>query len=418
MLATFATTNPRPHRRKVFVFAAAAVLAATFSGAALAQNTDWGQWERVGTAPGTPGLLPGTGYPGGKECGADARLSGRHAYWMCTNRCAGRTGAGYCWEAVSDAIYTCPASSGSKGFRRMEAIRYTSIKCGPEDWKRTKRLAKLYDETWTDNVQDPPPVDTPVTPPTTDKELPPTQPGDTPTTWGGGDPPWTPPEEHGKKTQEKKSSTGTTDTPKTTENTGKSETGKPSEKADIPTLPDDVDPNDLMNGPGDGKPLLADPRLKSSRSEIPSGEERSERHVPRVGKRVIEDHEPRTSDRRERKAHRKVEKTPERTGREFKTHGRSERTARKAERTARFERIATKPGASHGMRGTERGFSHGHAMGGRTHAMGAPMRGASSLGRSGGMPMGRSGHSGMGMGGGRGMGGGMSLGRMGGMFGM
>jgi hypothetical protein len=180
-----------------------------------AQSANWGKWVEpaLGSDKGIP---PGVAYPGGQPLCEGMKLSGKHAYWRCMNRCDGQTG-GYCWEGVSDDIYTCP---DGKGFRRMEKIRYTSIPCGPKDWKITKHLAEIYEETWQKDIPDPPEITTASTPPTTEAELPPTT-GDTPPTWDGGGPPWAPKE--AEKT-DSKTDTAKTDTAKT--DTGKTETDK------------------------------------------------------------------------------------------------------------------------------------------------------------------------------------------------
>jgi hypothetical protein len=191
---------------------------------------NWGQWVEpaLGSDKSNP---PGVSYPGGKELNQceGMHLSGRHAYWQCMNRCNGETG-GYCWEGISDAIYTC---TNGKGLRRLEKIRYTNIPCGPKDWKRTQALAELYDETWAKKIPDPPEVTT-STPPTTTAELPPTT-GESPPSWDGGDPPWAPPPtKEAEKPADGKTDTGKKDwstdkatTPSTDRKvTGTSETAK------------------------------------------------------------------------------------------------------------------------------------------------------------------------------------------------
>jgi hypothetical protein len=183
-----------------------------------AQSPNWGQWVEaaVGSDKGTP---PGVAYPGGQPLCEGMQLAGKHAYWRCSPRCNGESG-GWCWEGISDAIYTCPAPA--KGFRRMEKIRYSNVPCGKKDWLITKKLADDYGETWQTKIDDPPDTYT-TAPPTTEAELPP-QTGDKPPQWDGGGPPWMPRE--AKKID-------TPDTDKT--DTGKTDTGKlDTSKTDTP----------------------------------------------------------------------------------------------------------------------------------------------------------------------------------------
>ena len=179
----------------------------------LAQAPDWGKWEVVGNDKGIP---PGTGYPGGHNLCEGMSLAGRHAYWRCMPGCPGIDVINqFCWQAVSDGIYTCP---DGKGFRRLERVRHSKVHCGPKDWQLTKHHADLYEETWQTKVTTPPEETTPQAPPTTDAELPTTADGSS-VQWGGGPPPWAPKEEAKTDTD-----TGKTDTPKT--DTGKTDTGK------------------------------------------------------------------------------------------------------------------------------------------------------------------------------------------------
>jgi hypothetical protein len=214
--------NGSPSRRWLGPIGLFAVLLLPLSMQSLAQGPDWGQWvePRAGSDKGIP---PGIEYDGGKPLCEGMQLSGKHAYWRCFPRCGGRSGA-WCWEGVSDAIYSCPAPA--KGFRRMEKIRYTNVPCGKKDWLTTKGLAEDYGEVWQTKIDDPPEVYT-VPPPTTEAELPP-QTGDKPPQWDGGGPPWkeatktdTPDAD---KTGTGKTDTGKTDTPKT--DTSKTDTGK------------------------------------------------------------------------------------------------------------------------------------------------------------------------------------------------
>ena len=164
-------------------------------------------------------------YPGGQQLCEGMTLTGKHAYWRCFPRCNGESG-GWCWEGVSDDIYTCPAPA--KGFRRMEKIRYTNVPCGKKDWLQTKHLGDIYEETWQTKIDDPPDTYT-TPPPTTEAELPP-QTGDTPPQWDGGGPPWAPKEAKidtppdTPKTDIPKTDMGKLDTPKT--DTPKTDTGK------------------------------------------------------------------------------------------------------------------------------------------------------------------------------------------------
>jgi hypothetical protein len=193
-----------------------------------ARAQDWGKWVEpaIGSDKNDP---PGVSYPGGGQTNLceGMHLAGRHAYWQCMNRCNGQSG-GYCWEGISDAIYTC---NSGKGFRRLEKIRYTNIPCGPKDWKRTQYLAALYDETWAKDIPDPPELTNPSTPPTTTAELPPTT-GESPPSWTGGDPPWAPPPtKEAEKPADGKTDTGKTDTAKTdtgTKDAGTDKTTTPS----------------------------------------------------------------------------------------------------------------------------------------------------------------------------------------------
>ncbi len=93
------------------------MFAATFTCAVSTQahaQADWGKWEDAVVGGGS------SSYPGGQTC-SGAKLSGKHAYWTCVNRCGGVSG-GWCWEAHSDEIYTCPEGSDSKGYRRLEKV--------------------------------------------------------------------------------------------------------------------------------------------------------------------------------------------------------------------------------------------------------------------------------------------------------
>src|SRR5579862_1164026 len=135
---------------------------------AFAQSPNWGKWVEpaLGSDKGVP---PGVAYPGGQPLCEGMKLAGKHAYWRCFPRCNGESG-GWCWEGVSDDIYTCPAPA--KGFRRMEKIRYTNVPCGKKDWLTTKHLGDIYGETWQTGITDPPDTYT-TPPPTTEAELPP-----------------------------------------------------------------------------------------------------------------------------------------------------------------------------------------------------------------------------------------------------
>jgi hypothetical protein len=231
-----------------------------------AQAPDWGQWVEaaVGSDKGIP---PGVSYPGGKQLCEGMKLSGKHAYWRCMNRCGG-VDSGYCWEGISDAIYTCP---DGKGFRRMEKIRYSRIPCGPKDWLQTKHLAELYEETWTKNVPDPPEVTTTTTPPTTTAELPPTT-GDTPPVWEGGGPPWAPKE--AEKTDDGKTGTGITDT-------GKTETTKTD------TTKTDTSKTDTSKTEADKKDTATEKKVTGGGSSTtPSGKKAPRKEVHKQGRTI------------------------------------------------------------------------------------------------------------------------------------
>jgi hypothetical protein len=195
-----------------------AVLLLPLSTPSQAQSPNWGQWVEpaLGSDKGVP---PGVAYPGGQQLCEGMKLSGKHAYWRCFPRCNGESG-GWCWEGVSDAIYTCPAPA--KGFRRMEKIRYTNVPCGKKDWLTTKGLADDYGETWQTKITDPPEVYT-QPPPTTEAELPP-QTGDTSSQWDGGGPPWKEAKQTDTPPDTGKTDTGKTDTPNT--DTGKTDAAK------------------------------------------------------------------------------------------------------------------------------------------------------------------------------------------------
>jgi hypothetical protein len=194
---------------------------------AFAQSPDWGQWQEP-SKNSDKGIPPGVAYPGGQPLCEGMELAGRHAYWRCMPGCPGVDVINqYCWQGVSDAIYTCPAPA--KGFRRMEKIRYTKEHCGPKDWATTKHLADLYGETWQNGIADPPEV-TAQLPPTTDEELPKTADGSS-IPWDPSGPPWVPKEAEktdtppdGGKTDTGKLDTPKTDTPKT--DTAKTDTGQ------------------------------------------------------------------------------------------------------------------------------------------------------------------------------------------------
>ncbi|HET7888813.1 MAG TPA: hypothetical protein VFL62_21525 [Bradyrhizobium sp.] len=187
------------------------------------QAPDWGQWEEAAKGSDNFKPLPGIGYGSGVCQGY--QLAGKHVYWRCMPRCKGSAGVvgDFCWEAVSDAIYTCPAPA--KGFRQAEKIRYSNVRCGKKDWLVTKRLADSYEETWQKRVEDPPEL-TSETPPQKEDDLPTTSDG-TKLSWGGSGPPWAPQEAEKKddaKTETGKTDTGKLDTPKT--DTPKTDTPK------------------------------------------------------------------------------------------------------------------------------------------------------------------------------------------------
>ena len=217
-------TRQAPSRRWGRLIGLTAVLLFPLSTQSLAQGPNWGQWKEpaAGSDNNTP---PGVFYDKDQQACDGMKLAGKHAYWRCYPRCNGES-TGWCWEGISDAIYTCPAPA--KGFRKQEKIRYTNVPCGKKEWLITKKQADDYNETWQTKITDPPDTYT-NPPPTTEAELPP-QTGDTPPQWDGGGPPWvpreaktdTPPDTP--KTDTGKTDTGKIDTPKT--DTGKTDTPK------------------------------------------------------------------------------------------------------------------------------------------------------------------------------------------------
>jgi hypothetical protein len=259
-LVHFLSRYAGPSRRWGGLMGLVAALLFPLSTPGFAQGASWGKWVEpaLGSDKGIP---PGVGYPGGQPLCEGMQLSGKHAYWRCFPRCNGESG-GWCWEGVSDAIYTCPAPA--KGFRRMEKIRYTNVPCGPKDWQQTKHLAEIYEETWITKITETPPeLTTPSPPPTTEAELPP-QTGDTPSQWDGGGPPWAPKE--AEKTDDGKTDTGKTDTGKT--DTGKTDTAKTDTgKTDTGTDKKDAATDKKVTG-GSGTTTPSNTKKSAPRKEV------------------------------------------------------------------------------------------------------------------------------------------------------
>lgn len=242
----------------------AAGLLFTLPSQGLAQQTpDWGQWEEAAKGS-DKNIPPGIGYGGHALC-EGMRLSGKHVYWRCMPRCHNSSVVGdFCWEAVSDAIYSCP---DGKGFRQAEKIRYSNVHCGKKDWLVTKRLADMYEEKWQTKVTDPTDDVTSPSPPTEKADLP-SDTSDTPPQWDGGGPPWVPKEAE---KDEPKTDTGKTDTAKTDAtktDTGKTDAGK-------------TDTSKTDTGKTD-----TDKKVTGGSTTTPSGKKANRKEVQKQGKSI------------------------------------------------------------------------------------------------------------------------------------